>query len=280
MRVSIFDQYGALNSSPVFEAIRTGLDQIGVKHNNMDSSADVAVIWSQLWHGRMRHNREVWQAFRSSGRSVIVAEVGMLRRGSTWKLGLNGTGSTAYYGKDLIPGRADQLRLEAKPWITNGYNIVIAAQRSDSEQWAGQPPTVAWLTETARKIREYTDKPIVIRPHPRQRIGDVPGCVIEMPRPVQGTYDNFDYDRSLKTAWAVVNYNSGPGSQAILAGVPAFVDASSLAAPVGNLDLSTINNPSRPDRAQWLEQLAHTEWYTDEIATGVPLERLMVSHNR
>jgi hypothetical protein len=280
MRVSIFDQYGALNSSPVFEAIRTGLDQIGVDHNNMDSSADVAVIWSQLWHGRMRHNREVWQAFRSSGRSVIVAEVGMLRRGSTWKLGLNGAGSTAYYGKDLIPGRADQLRLEAKPWITNGYNIVIAAQRSDSEQWAGQPPTVAWLTETARKIREYTDKPIVIRPHPRQRIGDVPGCVIEMPRPVQGTYDNFDYDRSLKTAWAVVNHNSGPGSQAILAGVPAFVDASSLAAPVGNLDLSTINNPSRPDRAQWLEQLAHTEWYTDEIATGLPLERLMVSHNR
>ena len=280
MRVSIFDQYGALNSSPVFEAIRTGLDRIGVKHNNMDSSADVAVIWSQLWHGRMRHNREVWQAFRSSGRSVIVAEVGMLRRGSTWKLGLNGTGSTAYYGKDLIPRRADQLRLEAKPWITNGYNIVIAAQRSDSEQWAGQPPTVAWLTETARKIREYTDKPIVIRPHPRQRIGDVPGCVIEMPKPIQGTYDNFDYDRSLKTAWAVVNHNSGPGSQAILAGVPAFVDASSLAAPVGNLDLSTINNPLRPDRAQWLEQLAHTEWYTDEIATGLPLERLMVSHNR
>jgi hypothetical protein len=280
MRVSIFDQYGALNSSPVFAAIRTGLDSIGIKHNSMDSSADVAIIWSQLWHGRMKHNREIWDTFRKSGRSVIVAEVGMLRRGSTWKLGINGTGSTAYYGNELIPDRAKKLRLEVKPWTESGHNIVIAAQRSDSEQWAGQPPTVAWLTETVHKIREYSDKPIIVRPHPRQRIGNVPGCVIETPQPVQGSYDNFDYDHCLQSAWAVINHNSGPGSQAILAGVPAFVDPTSLAASVGNLNLSTIDNPNRPNRDQWLEQIAHTEWFINEIATGLPLARLLLSHPR
>jgi hypothetical protein len=277
MRVSIFDQYGALNSPPVFAAVRAGLDSLGIKHNNMDSSADVAVIWSQLWHGRMKHNQGVWDAFRNSNRPVVVVEVGMLRRGSTWKLGLNGTGNNAYYGKKLIPGRAAQLRLEAKPWTNSGYNIVIAAQRSDSQQWAGQPPTTAWLTETANTIRKYTDRPIVIRPHPRQRISDIPGCVIETPRPIPGTYDSFDYDRCLSTAWAVVNHNSGPGSLAVLNGVPAFVHASSLAAPVGNTDLSEINNPSKPDRTAWLERLAHTEWYTEEIASGLPLKRLLLT---
>ena len=277
MRVSIFDQYGALNSAPVFAAVRAGLDQLGIKHNSMDSSADVAVIWSQLWHGRMKHNQGVWETFRNNNRPVVVVEVGMLRRGSTWKLGVNGTGNNAYYGRDLIVGRAAQLRLEAKPWTNSGYNIVIAAQRSDSQQWAGQPPTVAWLTETANAIRKYTDRPIIIRPHPRQRISDVPGCVIEMPRPIPGTYDNFDYERCLSTAWAVVNHNSGPGSQAIMNGVPAFVHSSSLAAPVGNTDLSTINNPLRPDRTEWLERLAHTEWYTEEIASGLPLKRLLLS---
>lgn len=277
MRVSIFDQYGALNSPPVFAAVRAGLDSLGIKHNNMDSSADVAVIWSQLWHGRMKHNQGVWDAFRNSNRPVVVVEVGMLRRGGTWKLGVNGTGNNAYYGDELIPGRAAQLRLETQPWSNAGYNIVIAAQRSDSEQWAGQPPTVAWLTETANTIRKYTDRPIVIRPHPRQRISDIPGCVIEMPRPIQGTYDSFDYDRCLSTAWAVVNHNSGPGSLAVLNGVPAFVHASSLAAPVGNTDLSAINNPSRPDRTAWLERLAHTEWYAEEIASGLPLKRLLLT---
>jgi hypothetical protein len=66
----------------------------------------------------------------------------------------------------------------------------------------------------------------------------------------------------------------------VLAGVPAFVNATSLAAPVGNLDLSRINDPARPDRTEWLEQLAHTEWYTEEIASGVPLSRLLLPHPR
>jgi len=58
-------------------------------------------------------------------------------------------------------------------------------------------------------------------------------------------------------------------------GVPAFVHSSSLAAPVANLDLAAIENPKRPDREAWLDQIAHTEWLTDEIATGEPLTRLL-----
>jgi hypothetical protein len=277
MRVSIFDQYGALNSAPVFAAIRAGLDRIGIEHTSMDSSADVAVIWSMLWAGRMKPNQQIWELYRATDRPVIVAEVGMLRRGLTWKLGINGTGLTADYGRELVPNRVNQLGLTLKPWNESGYNIVIACQRSDSEQWARQPPTVAWLTETARKIRQHSDKPIVIRPHPRQRISNIPGCVIESPKPIPGTYDSFDYDQCLKTTWAVINHNSGPGSQAIINGVPAFVGKSSLAAPVGNLDISQIENPLRPDRTQWIEQLAHTEWTITEIESGTPLQRLLKS---
>jgi hypothetical protein len=50
-----------------------------------------------------------------------------------------------------------------------------------------------------------------------------------------------------------------------------------LAAPVANLDLAQIENPLRPDRTQWIEQLAHTEWTTAEIESGVPLQRLLLS---
>jgi hypothetical protein len=277
MRVSIFDQYGALNSAPVFAAIRAGLDRIGIKHSSMDSSADVAVIWSLLWHGRMKLNQQIWELYQSTGRKVIVAEVGMLRRGLTWKLGVNGTGLLADYGNTLIPNRANTLGLFAEPWTNSGHNIVIACQRSDSEQWTGQPPTVAWLTETVRTVRQFTDKPIIVRPHPRQRITDTPGCVIESPRPIPGTYDSFNYDACLKSAWAVINHNSGPGPQAVLQGIPAFVHRSSLAAPVGNLNLADIENPLRPERAQWIEQLAHTEWTIPEIESGLPLQRLLIT---
>ena len=73
----------------------------------------------------------------------------------------------------------------------------------------------------------------------------------------------------------MVNENSGPGSQAVLDGVPAFVGAYSLAAPVANQDFARIESPLMPDRAQWLEQLCHTEWTVSEIRSGLPLGRLM-----
>lgn len=275
MKVSIFDQYGALNSQPVFAAFKSGLDRLGIKNNTMDSSADVAVIWSVLWHGRMKPNQQIWNLFRASQRPVIVVEVGMLRRGLTWKIGINGTTAGCYNLSDIIPGRCDQLRLNLHDWTNSGHNIVIAAQRNDSEQWNGMPPTSAWITETINKIKQFTDKQIIVRPHPRQKLQDVKGCIIESPVALPGTYDSFNLEKTLRSAWAVINWNSGPGCQSIINGVPSFVGPDSLAAPVANLELSQIENPMRPDRSLWLNQLAHSEWTIPEIETGMPLERLL-----
>jgi hypothetical protein len=96
---------------------------------------------------------------------------------------------------------------------------------------------------------------------------------------IPNTYDDYDFDKTLRHAWAVVNWNSGPGSQAIMSGVPAFVGSDSIAAPVANLDLSQIENPSRPNRAQWLVEVSHSEWTVDEIAAGLPIARLLGKPN-
>ena len=61
MKLSIFPQYGALNSRPVFAAFVTGSRKLGhtVVENSLD--ADCYVIWSVLWHGRMKNNQEIWK---------------------------------------------------------------------------------------------------------------------------------------------------------------------------------------------------------------------------
>jgi hypothetical protein len=274
MRFGLFNKFGALNSQPVFAAFQTGLDQLGFEHSSHDMSADVAVIWSVLWSGRMRHNQAVWQHFRRLGRPVVVLEVGMLQRGHTWKMGVNGTGSDAFYGHGLDLQRPGKLNLQLKPWQQSGDDIVIALQRNDSEQWAGQPPVEKWLKQTVDQLRQSTQRPVVIRSHPRREVVVLPGCVIDKPLQMPNTYDDFDFDRVLNNAWAVINWNSGPGSQAIISGVPAFVGVSSLAAPVANLDWSQIESPIRPDRSEWLINLSHTEWTCTELATGRPIARL------
>jgi hypothetical protein len=275
MRFSIYDKFGAKNSQPVFAAFRNGLDALGWQHYSHDDAADVAVIWSVVWAGRMRENQRVWDYFRSRGRPVIVLEVGMLDRGRTWKMAVNGTGRYAYHGQGLDLDRPRKLGIALCPWRQTGDHVLICTQRSDSLQWQAQPDTVSWLGALRDRLRLYTQRPLILRAHPRQKIASVPGLQIDQPRPILNTYDDFDLARGLDRAWAVVNHNSGPGVQAILRGIPAFVDASSLAAPVANLDVADIESPAMPDRGTWLLQLCHTEWTQDEIATGWPIQRLL-----
>jgi hypothetical protein len=274
MNISIFNQFGALNSGPVFEAFRNGCKKHCIRVTEHNMSADVAVIWSQLWTGRMAPNRAVWDEFSASGRPVIVLEVGQLNRGVTWKMGINGVNARGWFGEGIEPGRAKKLAVRLQPWH-QGDHILIAMQRSDSEQWAGLPPAQQWLDQTIAKLREHTDRHIVVRPHPRQKLQPKMGVKFQPPLPLRGTYDEFDFRSKLTTAWAVVNENSGPGSQAVLDGVPAFVGAYSMAAPVANQDYALIEKPHMPDRAVWLDELCHTEWTLGEIATGGPIGRLL-----
>ena len=274
MKISLFNNFGAKNSVPVFQAIAQGLAAQGHTVVYHDPTADVAVIWSMLWAGRMRPNQEVYTTFRHQSRPVIVAEVGMLQRGQTWKIGINGTGISSYNFDNLIAGRADNLNLKLHPW-RNGSNIVIAMQRQDSEQWHGQPPMNQWLESTVAEIRKHSDRPVVIRPHPRSGCNIPSGCLIDRPQFNAGSYDDFDFDRVLESAHCVVNWNSGPGPQALMAGVPAFVGPSSLASPIANWNLAQIENPPRSERSVWLEQLAHTEWTVEEIRSGLPFRRLV-----
>lgn len=275
MRFGIFDKFGAKNSVPVFAAFCQGLTRLGLAHSPHDMSADVAVIWSTVWAGRMRANHEVWQQFRDSQRPVVVLEVGMLQRGRTWKVGINGTTQGAYPLQDLDSNRAHNMQIKLHAWRAPGSNILICLQRTDSQQWHGQPSMDVWLEQTVSRLRGHTDRPITVRQHPRQRVKIPAGCDVSAPCKIAGTYDDFDFGGAAQDAWAVINHNSGPGSQAVMMGVPAFVDVSSLAAPVANLDLGAIENPCRPDRTQWLTEICHSEWFVQEIALGKPIARLL-----
>lgn len=273
MRISLFNNFGAKNSVPVFAAVEQGLKSLGhnvVKH---DLNADVAVIWSMLWQGRMAGNRSVWAHYQRHQKPVIVLEVGMLKRGYTWKLGLNGTGLRSYPTDQLNPNRPAELGLTLSPWRESGSNILVAVQRTDSEQWQSQSKN--WLENTIVTLRQHTQRPIIIRPHPRQVLTETYGCQIQQPQRLPNTYDDFNFLDSLDDIWAVVNCNSGPGVQATISGIPAFVGTDSLASPVANTNLADIENPVRPDRTGWLVNLAHTEWTIDELSSGYPMLRIL-----
>ena len=277
MKFSLFREHGAQNSKPVFDAFADSLRSNG--HVVVDNSydCDVGVIWSVLWNGRMAPNKKIWEDFHNLNKKVIVLEVGGLVRGKTWKVAIDGINRDANFGNGSNDStRANQLGLKLKPWSLGGDRIIICGQHDKSNQWKDMPTMSTWLLDTIKQIRERTDMPIVWRPHPRC---PVPGIEHEyknvrreQPIQVKDTYDDFDFDCT--GAYAVVNWSSNPATQAVMQGVPVFVGPSSLAYDVGNKDFTTIGMPKRPDRTQWLNDIAHTEWTLEEIAEGKPLNRL------
>jgi len=278
MKFNLWRKYGALNSSPVFDAFHAGANALG--HDIVcDSDDGIDVIWSVLFHGRMGGNRTIWERNVQQSKPTIVLEVGGIKRGSTWKVGLNGINRDAYFGPmGNDSSRANLLGLTLKPWQTQGDHILICGQHDKSLQWHGMPKMSQWLIETIDEIRKYTDRKIVFRPHPRCQLPSIENEFnnVVRQRPVQlpRTYDDFDI--SFSNVYATVNYSSNPGVHSVIEGVPAFVSKSSLAFPVANNldDLSTIENPKCFDRQQWLNDYAWTEYTLEEISQGLPLKRL------
>ena len=128
-----------------------------------------------------------------------------------------------------------------------------------------------WIENKISEIRQYTDREIVVRPHPRSPVTfKVTNFKLEKPKHIAGSYDDFDIDYNYH---CVINHNSGPAVQAAIAGVPIICDSSSLAYPVSG-KIENIENISLPDREEWFLKLCHTEWTVDEIAKGIPLKRL------
>ncbi len=259
-------------------AMLKSLRQAGLApvENSMD--ADAAVIWSVLWHGRMAANQTVWNHYRNLKRPVIVIDIGALYRGETWKISVNNITAAGYYGhtEKLDKDRPRKLGISLALNLSRNPRIVIAAQHAHSLQVSDLPSMEHWIREQVQQLCSITDRPIVIRPHPRSRLdmtvlGQLPRQVsTEQPVRLLNTYDSYNLAFDCH---AMVNYNSGPGIQAALAGTRPIVDRSSLAWPVA-ISMTDLERPYALERDQWLIEICHTEYTLQEIEQGLWWQRL------
>ena len=273
--IAYFPSQCARNSGPVMSAVLDCLQSAGIQTQENSWTSDAAVIWSVLWNGRMAPNRAVYEHYRAQGKPVIIIEIGALYRGDTWKIAVNNITSQGYYGhlENLDMDRPRKLQISLATQVSARPNIVVALQHTKSLQVANIPDMASWVSTIIDILTSNTDRPITIRPHPRCRINlpPLPPQVgIEQPRPVANTYDSFDMHFNCH---AVINYNSGPGIQAAIAGVRPIVDNTSLAYPVG-VGFADIEQPYTIDRELWLAQICHTEYTLDELQRGTWLKRI------
>ena len=280
MKIEAWPLHGPLNSKNIFakfiQSLKDAGDEVIV---NKEANADVAVIGSVLWRGRMQGYKSVWERYRNAGKPVVVLEVGGLRRNVSFKIGINGINRDADFANQIFDDKRWPLfGHELRPWNPTGDLIVICGQHDTSHQWHGLPRMEKWIEQQITEIRRHTNRPILVRPHPRNIIGfnetKFTNVKVRLPKRDYRTYDDTDFKATLGSTWAVVNHSSNPAMEAVMKGIPVFVSQSSLCHDVGNTSLADINTPAMPNRLNWANKLAYTEWFEDEIEKGLPWARI------
>lgn len=187
--------------------------------------------------------------------------------------------STGIYCDSIIdPTRwkkiSSNLNIQLKDYRANGGHILICLQRNGG--WSmGDIDVQEWAIQVINSLRQYTDRPIVIRAHPGDKASREyldprnAKCKIKFSKAVRLS-TNVNLVDDLRNCWAAVNYNSSPVVGAAIEGIPIFVTdtAKSQCAEIANTDLSQIENPQLPDRQQWVERLSMFHWNFDELKSG------------
>ena len=77
---------------------------------------------------------------------------------------------------------------------------------------------------------------------------------------------------------ALVTFNSNAAVESVINGVPVFVTAPvHVASPVGNRDLTRIDDPFWPDQdllTKWFHHLAYCQYHISEMKTGIAYRML------
>lgn len=272
--LAYFPKQIARNGIEPMKAFLQGMRLQGydIVENSMD--ADVVVIWSVLWNGTMAKNEAVYRHYCKQFKPVIVLEVGALNRGVLWKASVDHTTADGWYGhtNDLDWNRPKRLGLQLKTPIKPKDHIVVAMQHTKSLQ-VENVNYLHWVAHNIAHLRQYTDRPIVIRPHPRDSVNiklTTDNVTIEKPVKIPNTYDSFDLDLD---AHCIVNMNSGPGIQGAINGTRVIVDETSLAYPM-SIASRDIESPYIKNREEWFTQICHTEYTLEEFKAGLPYMRM------
>lgn len=143
------------------------------------------------------------------------------------------------------------LGLPIAPWRTDGAHVLIACQSDLWHELHHRKTAAAYADHLSAILRKYTSRKVVVRGKPKG---------------INGTQT---LEADLRNCWAVVTHSSMVALEAILAGVPAFVQAQCAISAMSSGELSDIAKPGYPeDRERWAGVLADNQWRVSELRDG------------
>ena len=209
---------------------------------------DIPIFWGVL-HG---NSKLIWRCIEER-RMWIFCDHAYLNRGhenKNYRMTINSYGMKSI--KNWGGERFTKMGIDVKEWRKQGQHVLIC------------PPTTyfmkhhkvksGWADDIKDLLMKYTDREIRVRK-----------------KPIKGGKGPTLED-DLINCHAVISHMSNVAVDAVVKGIPVFVNHNSAAQMVGSTHLNEIESPVICDRKEWLNSLAWNQFTDKEISSGDALK--------
>lgn len=269
-KASVYQVRNHARSETVCRSLRMGLEEAGYEAKicyEDQYTAPVAQIAAfygfvgNLPKIMREHEKAIFVDFGYWGRRVDGRYTGYN------KIAVNDRHPTAYFRtKKPDFSRLSNQDVAIHPYRRRGQNILLIGMSHKAAKTCGYRPG-EWERKTAIEIRKYTNRPIIYRPKPSDKFA--------VPIPdTEFLSGSLPFQDALDNVHAVVARHSNAAVEALLYGVPVFVE-DGVALSMAQTDLSLIESPYYPeDREGWAADIAWTQWTLEEMQTAEPWDHL------
>lgn len=262
-----------------------------LEQQDVYTNCDVAVMFGS-WKGRDKGHHITRNSIVEKSKKFLVFETPILNRTTdgkhkAYRLGINGFLNN--YGKFIEKNQNySNHRLESK-WKINWNGWKKSANKNDHILILMQLPGDAslrgqnifnWLYDVIGELRQYTNRPIRVRPHPLYNAKDADGFYEVMTRIFMQQIPNIFVSNAkeisladdLSRAHSSVAFTSGSSIDSVLHGVPVIAtDPGNFTFEISSHfveEIEQIKKASTDEVLQWLSNLSHYQWTVDEISDG------------
>lgn len=245
-------------NDPYLERFSRGLPNAKlIDQNNFDYDKHDGII---VFRGLTK--RRLMERCKKDGREFWYVDTGYF---GNYRSSANPMGHKNWHR--VVVNDVQNFEIQNKPsdrWST--HNITLEKRKSGNDILLVTPSEKPckfygidlneWIDTTCKQIEKYTDRKIRIRQKARRQDRVFTNTIFE------------DLDNDVH---CVVTYNSIAATEAVIHGIPAFVQAPNAASQVSNTNLKDLEQPFFPDeklRLKWVSSLAYSQFHINEMETG------------
>lgn len=246
--------------------------------------ADYAIMWNIYTISKRNtlYRKEIHKFQKKNNNKLIILELGFINRSIYYSLGYNSISNFGNY--PTFPNNNNRLKkLKIDDNIEFHYDnseekyILFCLQLIDDAQVCNFNYE-EWVLNTIRKIKSLTNRKIIIRKHPLNKLRVFNKKWFNSHK-INIEYSKNSLDEDLNNSYCVIAFNSTVLVDAVLNSVPIIAGHySSIVYDISEKNVENIEKLKKikkNDIQKCLRKISYKQWTTQEIGNGLPFKYLI-----